>query len=209
MDSKRRTGTLKEMNKDLSKYIVPINAGTTLIGTGVLHNSLLITAAHVVDFCRCGRDIAFKYDSNLYTLGWHNSLFFEYDEIKMGVYRDLAIFKTTIETKGLPFESERLHDGENASLYGYYDNNDGILSINQGSGTIRLKPLWDENQKINIAINKNSFVLLGISALYECNSGCPLLYNDKVIGIVSQGNLDYNYCRLVSSSRVIDVLSDL
>lgn len=192
---------------ELSKYIVPIFAGKKLIGTGVLHNSLLITAAHVVDFCRHDRNFAFQYDSNIYTLGWEDKIYFEYDEIKMGTYRDLAIFKTNIDIKGLSFESEKLYDGESAYIYGYYDNNDGILLINQCSGRIRLKPLWDERLKLNIAMNKNSFILMNLPAIYECNSGCPLIHNDKVIGLVSQGNSDLLFCRLVSSSRIIEVLS--
>ena len=190
------------------KYIVPIYAGPTLIGTGVLHNSLLITAAHVVDFCRSGRNFSFHYISDKYTLGWKNILFFEYDKEKMGVYRDLAIFKTNIDVKGLSFESEKPYDGETASLYGYYDNNDNDLLINQCCGVVRLKPFWDRKLRINIAINKNSFLLMDVSTIYECNSGCPLLLNDRIVGILSGGNQDYNYCRFVTSSHIIDVLSN-
>lgn len=193
---------------EFSKYIVPIYAGSTLIGSGVLHNSLLVTAAHVVDFCIRGRNFAFQYNSKVYILGWKDKLFFEYDEIKRGTYRDIAIFKTKIDIKGLSFESEELYDGDTASLYGYYDNNDGNLLINQSRGIVRLKPFWDEKMKINIAINKNSFLLMDISKVYECNSGCPLLFNDRIIGILSGGNQDYNYCRFISSSHIIDILSN-
>jgi len=35
---------------EFSKYIVPIYAGSTLIGSGVLHNSLLVTAIGGDDF---------------------------------------------------------------------------------------------------------------------------------------------------------------
>ena len=192
-----------------SKYIVPIFAESTLIGTGVLHNSLLVTTAHVVDFCRYGGEFHFQYNSNAYTLGWQNKLFFEYDEIKMGVYRDLAIFETNLDVKGLSFVSEKPYDGETASIYGYYDNHAGDLLINQSSGIIRLKPFWDEELKICIALNKKSFLLMDVSATYECNSGCPLIFDDKVIGLVSQGNTDLHFCRLVSSSHITDVLTDI
>lgn len=73
---------LIEIIMEFSKYIVPIYAGSTLIGSGVLHNSLLVTAAHVVDFCIRGRNFAFQYNSKVYILGWKDKLFFEYDEIK-------------------------------------------------------------------------------------------------------------------------------
>jgi len=62
-------------------------------------------------------------------------------------HRDLAIFKTKIDIKGLSFESEELYDGETASLHGYYDNNDGNLLINQSRGIVRLKPFWDEKNE--------------------------------------------------------------
>lgn len=199
----------KVFNMEFLKYIVPIYADSTLIGTGVLHNSLLVTVAHVVDFCRNGRNFSFQYNSNTYTLSWQNKLFFEYDEIKMGVYRDLAIFKTNIDEKGLPFGSEKPFDDETAFIYGYYDNNDKDLLVNHSCGIIRLKPFWDEKLKINIAINKNSFLLMNVSTVYECNSGCPLLLNNRIVGILSSGNLNYNYCRFVSATHIIDVLSNL
>lgn len=192
-------------NMDFSKYIVPIYVGSTLIGTGVLHNSLLVTAAHVVDFCRNGRDFTFQYISAACSL----KLFFEYDKEKMAVYRDLAVFKTNIDVKGLSFESEKSHDGENANIYGYYDERCNNLLINQCCGVVRLKPFWDDRLRINIAINKNSFLLMAVSTIYECNSGCPLLRNDRIVGILSGGNQDYNFCRFVSSSHIIDVLSNL
>lgn len=194
---------------NLSKYIVPIYAGSTLIGTGILHNSLFITAAHVIGFCRCGGDFSFLYNSNTYTLGWQNKLFFEYDEEKMAVYRDLAVFQTNLDVQGLPFESEKHYDGETAAIYGYYDYNDGNLLINQCCGVVRLKPFWDDKKKINIPMNKHSFLLMDIHAIYECNSGSPLMFNDNVLGLVSQGNQDLHYCRLVSSSHIIDVLSSI
>ena len=195
---------MKDM--DISKYIVPIFVDSILIGTGVLHNSLLVTAAHVIKFCRQGKCFDFLFRQNRYTLGWENNLFFEYDEEKMGVYRDLAIFRTTIKTIGLSFESEENHDGKMATIFGYYDAN-GSLMVNQSKGLIRLKPYWDG--KINIPINKNSFLLMDIPTLYDCNSGCPLFLNDNVIGLVSAGNSDYIFFRLVSANHILTVLSDL
>ena len=195
---------MKDM--DNSKYIVPIFVDSILIGTGVLHNSLLITVAHVIEFCRQGKFFDVFFRQNRYTLGWDKNLFFEYDEEKMGVYRDLAIFKTEIKTKGLSFESEKDHDAKIAAIFGYYDSN-GSLMVNQSKGIISLKPYWDG--VINIPINMNSFLLRDISALYECNSGCPLLLNGNVIGLVSAGNSDYKYFRLVSASHVLTVLSNL
>lgn len=192
---------------DFSNYIVPIYAGKKLIGTGVLHNSLLITAAHVVKLCQCGGCFYFKYNNNNYVLDWSKKIFFEYDEIKMGDYRDLAIFRTEVDIKGLSFESEKLYDGEVASIYGYYDDKNNKLLINQDSGKIRLKSFWDEKSKISIEMNKNSFLLMDIPELYECNSGCPLMHNDKVLGLLSQGNSGLKFCRLISSNHIIDVLS--
>ena len=191
---------------DYLKYIVPIYAGTTLIGTGILHNTLLVTAAHVIEYSGSEKRLFFYYCQNQYTLRKDDILFYEYDKEKKSVYRDLAIYNTKIQIKGLSFESEKLYDGKVASIYGYYDSNNGNLSINHICGKIRLKPLWNENLKINIPMNKNSFIIMDIPTLYECNSGCPLLYNDKVIGLVSQGNIDLRYSRLVSSSYIIDVL---
>lgn len=124
----------------------------------------------------------------------------------MGVYRDLAIFKTEIDIKGLSFESEKLHEGKSVHIYGYYDVGNSVL-VNQSEGVIRQKPYWDGT--INIPINKNSFLLMDIPTLYECNSGCPLLLNGNVLGLVSTGNSEYKYCRLVSSSHIISVLSSI
>lgn len=194
---------------EYSKYIVPIYNGLTLIGTGVLHNSLLVTAAHVVEDCYCGIKLSFHYRQNHYALSESDILFFEYDKEKKGVYRDLAIFKTDIDIKGLSLESEKLYDGETAFIYGYYDYNDDNLLINQCNGIIRLKPFWDKNLRINIAMNQNSFLLMDVSAIYECNSGCPLIHNEKVIGLVSQGNPDIKYIRLVSSNHIIEVMSKI
>ena len=191
-------------NINVSDYIVPIRYKEMLIGTGIIHKSLLITAAHVVDELRIDkREFNFIYHNDTYILKWDRELFYEYDNIKHNYYRDLAIFKTDILIEGLSFESEIFYNDTVASLYGYYEDENKNNVVNISSGRIRMKPVLEKN----IPINKNTFLLMDVHKTVECNSGCPLFNSNKnALGILSAGNQDYHYARFVSSSHILEVL---
>ena len=82
---------MKDM--DNSKYIVPIFVDSILIGTGVLHNSLLITVAHVIEFCRQGKffDVFFRQKMTSFCLHFSSRFFKNENVVKLDISRILRI----------------------------------------------------------------------------------------------------------------------
>jgi hypothetical protein len=95
------------------EYIVPIRFHSKLLGTGIIHKSLLITAAHVVEELEKEKiEFSFVYHHQHFAMNWNCKLFYEYDKEKKRIYKDLAIFKTNIISGGLPIEPENNYDAE-------------------------------------------------------------------------------------------------
>lgn len=191
------------LNTFFSDYIVPIRYNSILLGTGIIHKSLLITAAHVVEELQCEkREFSFLYHKQPLVVNWDSELFFEYDKEKHNYYRDLAIFRTRILLNGLVLESVKKYKDSTASIYGYEDTHNNI-AVNTSSGIVRMKPVLEKN----IPLHKNTFLLMNIENINDCNSGCPLLNSDKnVLGILSAGNQNHHFARCVSSDHIIEVL---
>ena len=194
------------LNTCYSDFIVPILYNSRLLGTGIIHKSLLITAAHVVEELQEDkREFSLVYQTQSFIVQWERELFFEYDKEKHGYYRDLAIFKTDILLEGLNIELENRYNERTASIYGYYGNDHTDMAININTGRIRMKPVLENN----IPLHKNTFLLMDVDKIDECNSGGPLLNHKKaVLGILSAGNKYYRYARFVSSSHILEVLSN-
>ena len=85
------------LNTNILEYIVPIRFRSKLLGTGIIHKSLLITAAHVVEELEKEKiEFSFVYHHQHFAMNWNCKLFYEYDKEKKRIYKDLAIFKTNI-----------------------------------------------------------------------------------------------------------------
>lgn len=192
------------LNTYFSDYIVPIRYNSILLGTGIIHKSLLITAAHVVEELKYEKwEFSFLYHEQPSAVNWDSVLFFEYDKEKHNYYRDLAIFRTRILQNGLFFEPIKKYNERTASIFGYYEDAHANIAVNSSSGEVRMKPVLEKN----IPLHKNTFLLMDIANINDCNSGCPLLNSDKkVLGILSAGNQDLHYARFVSSDHIKDVL---
>jgi hypothetical protein len=194
------------LNTNILEYIVPIRFRSKLLGTGIIHKSLLITAAHVVEELEKEKiEFSFVYHHQHFAMNWNCKLFYEYDKEKKRIYKDLAIFKTNIISGGLPIEPENNYDEAKALLCGYNDENNDI-TLNISEGNIRLKPFNDG--RTCIAMNKNTLLLMNVQPLFICNSGGPLISADNsAIGILSAGNIDIHFARFISSSHILEVFS--
>ena len=88
------------LNTFFSDYIVPIRYNSILLGTGIIHKSLLITAAHVVEELQCEkREFSFLYHKQPLVVNWDSELFFEYDKEKLhNTQKPIALMEYLIKT---------------------------------------------------------------------------------------------------------------
>lgn len=176
---------------EFSKYIVPIYSDDEFSGTGFIVEGLLITANHVV---RNKINSYFVYDGKCYKIEISGLISLEFlDDFACPNYAyDLFVCKTDIENSDLLL-SEDYDKDTCCQYYGYsYDEKHKMLIKDRASG-IRI------NRDEALTNHYGRYIPLHncISCYYELkpgNSGGPLFQDNKIVGILLQGDMYHGKC---------------
>jgi len=101
--------------------------------------------------------------------------------LKTDLKRDLALLKTNMKGKPVSFHSGQLKQGANVEALGHPKG--FKFSITKGS--ISAIRMW--NSTYSVTDNNNVLFIQTDAAINKGNSGGPLFFKDKVVGVNTQG----------------------
>lgn len=195
---------------ELEKYIYPIKSSDTY-GNGVLVGNYFITAAHVIEEAQ---KAYVTIEGKRYELTNESAFVFKTDNENRYDGYDIAIFKFD-DIEPSPLVLSDIMPSENIELTSICYNHTSIGAISKSNFSLSKNvEKWVLVRDVGrIIAQYGNYIECQLNGeLKEGNSGCPILYENSVVGILN-GDKDNKTSSetvlFLSSQAIISLLKDL
>lgn len=199
---------------DIKKYVAYIvsskEQNIECHGVGVLVDNMLITAGHVVD---SATNVIASFEDTSYALNHANQLFLQSmgNDDKDPMHNDIAIYR--IEDRNSPLKLSDTLPVVNQSFSNVYFEEQSVVSEDKTlpeflRTTTTLSV--EQSESTYVGLVEGNFIGCNTEKiLHEGNSGCPIIEDDIVYGILHGGIPGEHTCFYQSSKSIMNCINNL